>query len=93
MSETVKFEIVQDICIACGNCREVCPLDAIIHSWTPDTKYRTTLIVLQDPCVGCGGPETAPCVKFCPVPGCVIPVYPDRESAALLEQKGDVDVA
>jgi len=74
--EDVIFEIVQEKCIACGNCREVCPVDAIIHTWEQETKYRTSLVVLENTCVGCGGPEKAPCVVFCPVPGCVVPVAP-----------------
>lgn len=73
-NDDLIFEIVQNKCIACGNCREVCPWHAIIHTWTPQTRYRTTLVVLPDSCTGCGGAELAPCVRFCPVPDCIVPV-------------------
>ena len=68
------FEIVQAKCIGCGNCREVCPWDAIVHTWEPGGSFLTKLIVLPQNCTGCGGPGKAPCEVFCPVPECVIPV-------------------
>ncbi len=89
--DEVIFEIVQDKCIACGNCREVCPLDAVIHTWTFDARYRTTIKILGDACVGCGGPAKAPCVRFCPVPDCIVPVPMPAANRARLHAHAAAD--
>jgi ferredoxin len=78
----VIFRIDQKTCIACGNCREVCPWDAIIHTWAPGGTNLTTIVVLEEKCTGCGGPGKAPCELFCPVPGCLIPITVERENGA-----------
>ena len=61
--------MVKELCIDCAVCREVCPYTAVF--FVP-TKWKIALQVDQARCTGCGGPEHAPCVQFCPY--CALPV-------------------
>jgi NAD-dependent dihydropyrimidine dehydrogenase PreA subunit len=73
MSGTPKHEpmvMVKELCIDCAVCREVCPYTAVF--FVP-TKWKIALQVDQQRCTGCGGPEHAPCVQFCPSPGALVP--------------------
>jgi NAD-dependent dihydropyrimidine dehydrogenase PreA subunit len=69
--------MVKELCIECAVCREVCPYTAVF--FVP-TKWKIALQVDQVRCTGCGGPEHAPCVQFCPSPGALVP------ASALLTQ-------
>ena len=62
--------MVKELCIDCAVCREVCPYTAVF--FVP-TKWKIALQVDQARCTGCGGPEHAPCVQFCPSPGALVP--------------------
>jgi len=62
--------MVKELCIDCAVCREVCPYTAVF--FVP-TKWKIALQVDQSRCTGCGGPEHAPCVQFCPSPGALVP--------------------
>lgn len=46
---------INDDCVSCGACAEVCPMEAIAEG---DGKYE----IDADKCVGCGA-----CVDACPV--------------------------
>ena len=46
---------ISDECIACGACKENCPVDAISQK---GTKYE----IDTEKCIGCGG-----CFGLCPV--------------------------
>jgi NAD-dependent dihydropyrimidine dehydrogenase PreA subunit len=73
MAATPKHEpmvMVKELCIDCAVCREVCPYTAVF--FVP-TKWKIALQVDQVRCTGCGGPEHAPCVQFCPSPGALVP--------------------
>ncbi|MDR0818088.1 MAG: 4Fe-4S binding protein [Oscillospiraceae bacterium] len=50
----MAYKITED-CKACGNCKEACPVDAIVEK---DGKY----IINADECVDCGT-----CESNCPV--------------------------
>jgi NAD-dependent dihydropyrimidine dehydrogenase PreA subunit len=62
--------MVKELCIECAVCREVCPYTAVFFVPTP---WKIALQVDQSRCTGCGGPEHAPCVQFCPSPGALVP--------------------
>ena len=66
MKENVFFEIVEEKCIDCGICREVCPYTAV---YIEPTQLRISFVVDEARCTGCGGDEHALCVRFCPAPG------------------------
>jgi ferredoxin len=70
----MAFKIEKDTCIDCGLCREVCPLDAVVHSWGFVTAYR----ILVDRCTECGGVSSAPCIRYCPVDDCIITIAKDE---------------
>jgi ferredoxin len=62
----VYFRIVEEKCIDCGLCREVCPYTAVYIEPNP-RKIR--FVVDEARCTGCGGQDHALCVRFCPAPG------------------------
>src|SRR4029077_16629226 len=64
------MEMVKELCIECAVCREVCPYTAVF--FVP-TQWKIALQIDQARCTGCGGPEHAPCVQFCPSPGALVP--------------------
>lgn len=66
MKEPLK--IVKELCIECGVCREVCPYTAV---YLEPTRWRVSFIIDPDRCTGCGGPERAMCVRFCPSEGAI----------------------
>lgn len=73
MAGTPRHEpmaMVKELCIDCAVCREVCPYTAVFFI---PTKWKIALQVDQTRCTGCGGPEHAPCVQFCPSPGALVP--------------------
>lgn len=69
--ERIAFEIVEDNCIDCGICREVCPYTAV---FIEPTQLRISFKVDLDRCTGCGGKDHALCVRFCPAPGALVEV-------------------
>jgi NAD-dependent dihydropyrimidine dehydrogenase PreA subunit len=70
MAERRPMVIVKEYCIDCALCREVCPYTAV---YFVPTKWRIELAIDQARCTGCGGPDRAPCVQFCPSPGALAP--------------------
>jgi ferredoxin len=65
------------LCTDCGTCREVCPPEAIVIALHTNVKYE----VWTERCTGCGGPDRAPCVRWCPSPGSLVwdaGAYPQR---------------
>lgn len=58
-------------CIECGLCREVCPFTAV---FLVPTRWKIMFEIERDRCRGCGGPSKAPCVRYCPSPGALVPV-------------------
>jgi NAD-dependent dihydropyrimidine dehydrogenase PreA subunit len=57
----MKVRIVENLCIACGLCREVCPEHAV-HPKMQDIHHMYE--VLEHECTGCGD-----CLPYCPEPG------------------------
>lgn len=50
-----KYAFIDDSCVACGTCADICPLNAI-------TIYKGIIAsVNKDSCVGCGK-----CERICP---------------------------
>lgn len=50
-----KAKVDKSVCVACGNCQQVCPVSAIqIHK-------GINAVVDEEKCVGCGK-----CAKACP---------------------------
>jgi ferredoxin len=62
------LKIVKELCIECGVCREVCPYTAV---YLEPTRWRVSFIIDAQRCTGCGGPERAMCVRFCPTDGAI----------------------
>ena len=60
----MKVYIDQDICIACGLCREVCPV-AAIHPGFQNIHH--SFEVIADECTGDGI-----CLEYCPAPGALV---------------------
>ncbi len=80
MAETdVLFRIVEEKCIDCGLCREVCPYTAVYIKPDP---YKISFVVDELRCTGCGGEHHAMCVRFCPVPGALEEVPRVAQSGA-----------
>lgn len=72
MSEVYPpFVMDKSKCIDCGLCREVCPFTAVM---LVPTRWRVEFEIDQSRCRGCGGPSRAPCVRYCPSPGALVPV-------------------
>ncbi|MBI3949070.1 MAG: 4Fe-4S binding protein [Acidobacteria bacterium] len=67
----VFFRIVEELCIDCGFCREVCPYTAVYVEPNP---LKISFVVDEQRCTGCGGEDHALCVRFCPVPGALAEV-------------------
>ena len=65
------FVMDKSKCIECGLCREVCPFTAV---FLVPTRWKVAFEIERDRCHGCGGPSKAPCVRYCPSPGALIPV-------------------
>jgi len=65
------FTMDKTRCIECGICREVCPFTAVM---LVPTRWKIEFEVERSRCRGCGGPTKAPCVRYCPSPGALIPV-------------------
>jgi len=51
----LKFEVMQDVCVKCGKCYEVCPVGAI------DWKKKEYAKINQDKCIKCKA-----CINACP---------------------------
>jgi len=51
----LKFEVMQDVCVKCGKCYEVCPVGAI------DWKKKEFAKINQDKCMKCKA-----CINACP---------------------------
>ncbi|MCS6803515.1 MAG: 4Fe-4S binding protein [Acidobacteriota bacterium] len=66
VKQNVFFRIVEEKCIDCGICREVCPYTAVYIKPIP---LRISFVVDEARCTGCGGEDHAMCVRFCPAPG------------------------
>ena len=54
-----EAEILQDMCVACGQCARKCPVEAIRED--KNEKGETRFTVNLDRCIGCGV-----CGRFCP---------------------------
>jgi hypothetical protein len=37
------------------------------------TRWKIAFEIVAERCYGCGGPSKAPCVRYCPSPGSLIP--------------------
>ena len=61
---TMKVYISQDHCIACGLCREVCPVGAI-HSKLQDFHHWLEVVAAE-----CTGDSS--CLQYCPAPGALV---------------------
>jgi ferredoxin len=66
MKNNVYFRIVEEKCIDCGICREVCPYTAVYIEPDP---LKISFVVDEARCTGCGGVDHALCFRFCPAPG------------------------
>ena len=65
MTTTMKVQIAENLCIACGLCREVCP-ERAIHPKMQDIHHMYEVIASE--CTGCGD-----CLAYCPEPGALNP--------------------
>jgi Fe-S-cluster-containing hydrogenase component 2 len=65
------FVMDKSKCIECGLCREVCPFTAV---FLVPTRWKIAFEIELERCRGCGGPSKAPCVRYCPSPGALVPV-------------------
>lgn len=77
--QNIFFRIVEEKCIDCGICREVCPYTAVYIEPNP---LKISFVVDEMRCTGCGGEAHALCVRFCPAPGALVEI--ERVSASAL---------
>lgn len=52
----MAYRIIEEDCIACGQCEEVCPVDCI------SAKDDGIRVIDEDECIDCGA-----CASTCPV--------------------------
>lgn len=68
--------IINDECVACGECEEVCPTQAI-------SEGDPTYVIAPERCVECVGfHDESQCADVCPVDACV----PDPDHAESREE-------
>jgi len=60
----MKVYIDQDVCIACGLCREVCPVKAV-HPGFQNIHHSFEVVAYE-----CTGDAT--CLQYCPAPGALV---------------------
>ena len=60
--------IVEEKCIACGDCEPECPTDSILEK-------PPTFIIKAETCTECEDIYDSPmCVQVCPIKGCILPL-------------------
>lgn len=61
----MALSIVDEFCLFCDICREVCPYAAVeIAPVNGVDRY----IIVENKCTECGGLDSAPCHRYCPEP-------------------------
>ncbi len=76
--------MINDECVACGECEAVCPVGAI-------TEGDPTYVIDPKKCVECKGfHENSQCAEVCPVEACVPDPEHEESEEALLARKGQL---
>ncbi len=67
----MAFTIQFDLCTACGDCRSVCPANAI-------REGKLSYHIVPERCNECEDRDETiePCIAVCPVDECIIPEGP-----------------
>ncbi len=64
----MAFQIVRDVCTACGDCEPVCPTNSI-------TPFKGVYAIEEASCTECEGDFDDPqCLDACMEDDCIIPV-------------------
>jgi len=70
----MKVRIQENLCIACGLCREACP-ELAVHPKMQDIHHMYEVVEAE--CTGCGD-----CLRYCPVPGALEEYGPNHVTLA-----------
>jgi ferredoxin len=70
----MKVRLQENLCIACGLCREACP-ELAVHPKMQDIHHMYE--VIETECTGCGD-----CLLYCPVPGALEQYGPNHLTPA-----------